>query len=293
MRGHFLLRPHVCLVPNHYSAPNALKIALSLDNTSNLSYRKPHSKRTSSSRASKETGSAVAGTALDAYRITNRASVIRPVNSDITGLPPFSKASKETGSAVAGKALHGAGTTPRRPMFHSRPNHDANVYVRDLRATLDAHRITNRASVIRPVNSDITCSPSVQRPKITYLSLKNRKPQLPTDATNSACLEAPKIVPVGSEDLGPQAIAGVKLQKQHGNVPQEKTKVRQHRPLTQFLKGATQTDADSGSHPGERFGNYRGLSLWLAEPWSLGSSGCIERPWLDYHQDESGDGYSR
>lgn len=178
-------------------------------------------------------------------------------------------------------------------MFSSRPNHDANVYVRDLRATLDAHRITNRASVIRPVNSDITDSPSVQRPKVDYLSIKRRKPQLPTDATNSACLDAPEIVPVGSEDLGPQVIDGVKQQKQHGNVSQEGTKVRQHRPLTQSLKGATQTDAHSGSHTGERFGNYRGLSLWLAEPWSLGSSGCIERPWLDYHQDESGDGYSR
>lgn len=226
MRGHFLLRPHVCHASNYYSVPNALKVALSLETISSSSYRYPHSKRTTSSQAP-----------------------------------------KETISAVAGIPLRGDGTTPRRPFYHSRPNHDADINVDDLEATLIAHRTTNTASLIRPVKSDGTGLPLFQRPEITPLNLTTREAQGKPDATDSASTKTPKVISVGSEDRGSYATAEVKVQESHGDVPQTIT-------------------------TGKPIGDYVGLSLCPAEPWSFERNG-IERPWLDYHQNENGDDYSR
>lgn len=251
MPGHFLLRPHVCRVPNHYSATQALKIALLIDTVLSSSYRNPHTKRTSSSQASKDTIAAVAGT-----------------------------------------AVRGDDTTARRPIFYSRPNYDADVNVHDLQATLDAHRTTNRASIIHPVKSDTQALPFLYRPAIDYLSSK--APELPVtaDATNSAYIETPEIIHGGSEDTGPQAIAEVKPQKQHGSVFRELTAVGSPWRFKRFLRIPEQVDAHSLSRREEQIGEYAGISLWPAGPWSYQSS-VIESPWLDYHQDESGDGYSR
>lgn len=251
MPGHFLLRPHVCHVPNHYSATQALKTALSIDTLPGSSYRNPYSKHTTSSQVP-----------------------------------------KDTISAVAGSALRGDGTRPWRLRFHSRPNHDADVNVQNLRATLDAHRSTNRASIIHPVESDTKALPPFKRPEINYLSSENPEPSVTTATTNSEYIETPEIIHVGSEGLSPQAIADVKLQEQHGDVTQKMTAVGPPRPLKQVPIRSVQIDARPVSRSGGKILEYVGVSLWPTERWSL-QSGGNERPWLDYHQGESGDGYSR
>ncbi len=42
----------------------------------------------------------------------------------------------------------------RHHLYGWRPNHDGDVVIGDLQATLEAHRATNRASIIHPVRSD-------------------------------------------------------------------------------------------------------------------------------------------
>lgn len=222
MRGHLLFRPHICDVPNHYSATKALKIALSIDNTSSLSYRHLYSKRASSSQTPKE------------------------IIIDLTGTGPHEN------------------TIPRRrPIFHARQNHDADVIVHDLRATLNAHRITNRASVIRQVKTDDTSLPPFRRPDIEHLSTSYPKAQVIANGTDS-------------------------VSRQNRKVPPKIRMIAKHQLSRQLM----QIDTQSMSGRGKEIGEYTGVSLWPAGPWSLQGTD-VERPWLDYHQEEKGDGYSR
>lgn len=222
MRGHLLLRPHICDFPNFYSATKALKFALSIDTNSSLSYRHLSSKRASSSQTPKE------------------------IIIDLTG----------TGSREND-------APPRRPIFHARQNHDADVIVHDLRATLDAHRSTNRASVIRPVTTDATSLPLFMRPEIENLTPRYPKAQVIADRIDS-------------------------VHRQHGKVPQKIRTVAQH----QLSKQLMQIDTHSMSGRGKEIGKYTGVSPCPAGPWSLQGTD-VERPWLEYHQEDKGDDYSR
>ena len=227
MRGHLLLRPHVCDVLNHYSASNALKIALSIDTAYTPSCRQRHSKRTSSTQAPEET------------------------------LP-----------AAAGTSLRGQSKRSWRPNFNYALNHDADVIVHDLRATLDAHRVTNRASTIRRVDFDGTSLPFFHRPEIVETDIED------------------------NDNATSRAIVAAQMQNQNRGVAQERRTVGCPRPLTLFPTKTMQRDRRPLRLMGKPIDDYEGVSLRPAQPWSFGHKG-IERPWVDYLHDDSGDGYSR
>ena len=247
MRGHLLFRPHVCDVSSSYSANQTLKIAFSIDTFSSFLYRRADSKRTASSHKLKETVAAVVG----AGPPENRATLWRPI------------------------------------FYYSRPDHAGDIIVPDLPATLDRHQSTNRASIIRPVKSNATGLPLFHRPQIDYL-----RPQVTVDLTESEHIGSPAIIHVGSKDPGPQAIAKAKLKSRHYDAPKKESTVGRTQQLMRSLKKPVQLDARSWNKRGEQIEDYKGLSLRPAEQWSMDRSD-MERPWLDYLPDETGESYSR
>ena len=148
--------------------------------------------------------------------------------------------------------------TRSRQIFHARPNHDEDVIVGDLQATLDAHRATNRASIIHFVQDDNETHYSYMRPTIQYISDKTQHVKNEGRTPSKRTPRKGRII-YGHWDL---------------------TGARQHRVL------------NFGS---KKVAEYEGVYIPPTGHWSLDGNTLenMERPWLDYLRDRGGDAFSR
>jgi len=232
MCGHPLLRPLLCHGPNRYSATKALTLALSIDTGAFSQYCRS-----------------------------------RPWHSfPVHGI-------QEEISTSAGRPLVERGTsTTRRHAVPWRPlprrqNHDADVIVGDLRATLEAHRATNMASIIRNVASTDESPRDFKRPTIHY----------------------------GSDDT--RGAESMEKEPRHGfDGIGRKAKI-QHRPVSVRQRRLSIMNADQQmlSLGEERVRDYeeryfRPVGHWCPVDRTLEGTGL---PWLDHLDGESGDGLSR
>lgn len=146
--------------------------------------------------------------------------------------------------------------TRRRPP-PQRQNRDADVIVGDLRATLEAHRATNRASIIRAIPSDNLLPDNFVRPAIQYVQNEGQ------DTKGKVGQRAPR-----------------------GDVVDQEMKTQ---PSTTFYRPLLSLD-------GETAGQSAGMSFyWPVGQWSRSGHTPMDigRPWLDHLDEESGDGLLR
>ncbi|KAI9881174.1 MAG: hypothetical protein M1830_007152 [Pleopsidium flavum] len=164
------------------------------------------------------------------------------------------------------------GTTTRRQAlpwrtFPRRQNHDADVDVGDLRATLEAHRATNRASIIRKVVIYGEYQSPFKRPAVHYVSRESGDAEGKKEESGHAVY--------GS---GPKATV-------------------QQRPVSARQGQLSNMDAyqQTSSLGTKGVREYHGRYTLPVGHWSLGDSSVEDmgRPWLDHLDGDCGDGLSR
>lgn len=197
-----------------------------------------------------------------------------------------------TSSETAGAALRDRPVTLRPPASMMQPNYDGDVIVDDLSATLEAHRTTNRASVLRLVEAE-TDNPS--EGESVSLSLPNKlgrngaRAQLETHVKGVSLEDKLKRLQTDTAStVGAPGESSGQHDPQQAAVKWRKLETSNENRL-RFLF--------SRSVRNQRIGEYRGEAVYPVQQWATkgGFFKTMERPWLERLDADSdkGDGLTR
>ncbi|KAL9122263.1 MAG: hypothetical protein Q9187_001182 [Circinaria calcarea] len=156
---------------------------------------------------------------------------------------------------------------------HTRQHENSrDIIIDDLRATVEAHRATNIASILRKVASDAPPNLDIKKIHVPHPSAEHAVESLQKSG-----------VPVDQEPIDAEGTKGTKLKwRLRPKVAREKGLAARKKRQARELRSRRNNGQD-----------YEGKSLGPVDQWALKRDlSCSDRPWLTYLQSYEEDGQS-